>query len=266
MGTKKSKANGKAKKTERPSFDVALIPYTGRLTPARAKRWLAEDHAGFNLLATNGLRHAEDEQDKDAFEMLAEGLEGMVQACAKAIQTGKPVDVSSNLGPGSGAEMAQASRLLRYPVIARAELAEWIGDDITALGEIAAMVTLRLLEVEKASALDSDARFEIVEAERETDDPHNRMEKIRDMKRDIEKERDAAIEAATADVEKAVEKIAARLAAPFDRQLEHLKYEDDWIWHRCVGLENEGKPPRGWKPVTGSEVLKRVRATAGGTA
>ena len=254
-----AKSNGKArKKTERPRFDVTLIPFDGRLTPARAKRWLAEEHAGFNLLATNGLRHAKDEKDRGAFEWLATGLEGMVRACSKAINTGKPVGVSSDLGPGSGGEMAQASRLLRYPVIARAALAEWIGDDMAALGDIAAMVTLRLLEVEEADALDSDARDELREAAEEVDDPHNRMEKIRGMKRDIEKERDAAIEAATADVEKAVEKIAARLAAPFDRQLEHLKYEDDWVWHHCVGLENQGKRPRGWRPATGSE--------AGGTA
>ena len=82
MATKTNGANGKAKKTaNRPQFTVGIIPFDGRLTPERAKRWLAEEHAGFNLLVTNGLRHSVAEEDREAFVMLATGVEYMVAAC-----------------------------------------------------------------------------------------------------------------------------------------------------------------------------------------
>lgn len=267
-----AKSNGKArKKTDRPHFSVALIPFDGRLTPARAKRWLSEEHAGFVFLLTRGMEYATEEKDREAFVWLGNGLEYMVRACSKAVQTGKSVDVVSDLGPGMGREMAQASRLLRYPTIALEAIADYFGEDMAALGQIAAMVTLRLSEAESAEAVDGKAYFAEKKAEREAEDPNNRLEKILDLKTETKKEMQAAIEHAVGGIEEAMEGALSvamdRVAGPFEKKLKHLKYEEDKIWfesgNQDGSIEDPGKAPRGWKPATGSEALKAEHAGEG---
>ena len=270
------KTNGQARpksKTPRPrekkkaakkfhSFSVHMIPFHGELSPARARRWMKDEFPAFASLAHECLGRVEDQKDRSAFSWFAHSVECMVTACVTAIESGKPVTVSSELEPPTGDERARfteieaAVRVLRLPSIAPGELIETFGEsELAAFGALAGAV---YSYVERGQAIELKSSRDAVRRQRDAEDPEKRQERaldrqdrIRELRKAVKSEQEAVLGEVEEELEVAVERIVAKARAPFKRRLAYLQYEDDLIYHEHAGLEHPGKSPEGYAPVTG---------------
>ena len=234
------KANGKAK--EASLYDVGLIPVNGnwKLTPARAKRWLKDEHGGFQVLATMGLRYAKDEEDRDAFVWLAHNIKTMVDACLEALSGAPSVVVFSDVGGpcGDGSYrfnwMGQALRLLRIPSLAREDAVEWGDSEFNAFDALVRIVERYVKEASRLEDQATEAAMRRRNAEREANGPRVRLGKILDRREALEEERDAA--------------------EPWARRLEYLQYEEALLLNEFSGCSavhpHPGKPPKGYESQT----------------
>jgi len=78
-------------------------------------------------------------------------------------------------------------------------------------------------------------------AEEKASNPSVRLDVLRERRKALEAERDAACGG-----------ILAALDEPWDRRLACLKYEEDIIWHEHgdCDAKHPGKPPEGYEPQT----------------
>jgi len=157
----RKRSNGKAKKVS--EHEIGLIPLSGKLTPARAKRWLEEEYEGYHELAELGLTNATNRDERDAFGWLSFNVVAMVKACMEALD-GVPVVLESELyGPFEKkvihrfSHIQSAITVLRLPAIAAADIdnGSWLPPESDAYGEIARgvahFVELAVLQECKAS-------------------------------------------------------------------------------------------------------------------
>ena len=246
-GNTRKKANGKAKKES--TYDVGLVPFDGKLTPARAKRWLEKEHAAFHWLATCGLGYAKDEWDREAFIAFTSGVKDMADACADAISGGSVVVISDVGGPGRDGtycfgRMQNALRVLRLPSLIRdsTNQVEWTDSEFDAFDAL-----VRFVEryVAAASELESKAGQEAMRrwfAEKEASRPNARLDAIRERRKAVEAECDAVfqkvsgeafglVDSASEALTDAIGRVIEKAEEPWTRQLAHLKYEEDLIWH-----------------------------------
>ncbi len=272
------KANGKARKKsnrkaeqESTWYDVGLVPFDGKLTSARAKRWLDKEHEAFFELATAGLGYAKDKGDREAFKWFTSSVKRMTDACADAMSGGSVV-VTSDIGGGPCGDgtycfgwMQNALRILRLPSLARDSIHQvaWGDSEFDAFDAL-----VRFVEryVEAASALEDQATEDTVRrrrAEEAEGEPNARLDVIRERRKAIEAECDAAfqkvageafesVDSASEALTAAVERVIKKAEEPWNRQLAHLKYEENLIWHELgdPNVKHPGKPPEGYEPVT----------------
>ena len=254
----KAKAKSKAKK-DRVWCDAGMIPFKHRkLTPERALQWMREEYEGYHDLAVDGQRNATDDKDRDAFHNLAFSVARMVEACRTAIEIGEAVYLEGRLeeerkdGRPEFLAIRGLIRILRFRQIDGAE-------------ELVTIQMHNVLEalfhavqgyVDAATAVELEAeRVEICAWSEREAHPEHRLEEIREERKALESERDAALDDVAEEARAAVDKMVDKAAEPWERKLACLKYEEDLIWHKGGGTEHPGKPPESYEPITGAAAL-----------
>lgn len=238
---------------------IGMIPPPARnLTPARARKWLAEDHKAWSDLAavaTMGLSGGNPE-DKRAAAYLSQSIGLMVNVCHRAINERRSVAICSEYFAMSQRQHPDPS-LFGLPLRLLELVAEALGqDDFFAIDSyhvkkpLLALLRAMRRETDRASVREHLARRQRLIMSRS----NVRIQALRTRFSAIQKRSRAHLRVVLSSLsmlsEEARTEATAGVLAPYAGELEKLRWEmEDLAYRRDPSLSpHPGRKPKGWKP------------------